>query len=695
MTVRQTSSPGPAMENDVRQGAGRGSENDGFAAQQMFLQLPSVVTWSVLPGRGVAAVVRGRMQAIRRRRAEMLGREKTRSQEWVERSDGESHGEEAAGTADPLPSTEQQVQLRLTIVSAEGLAPADRRSSINDPYCIVRLGMGTDATPVYRKKTRAKQGTLCPVFNETFNISLDAEQRGGVLSVEVCDEDIFGRHDSLGHLQIPLRQLHPSRQKDEWHHLLSDGNTRPNPGRVHLKYGLIWEASGNAASGTDELDRTVETHVGPLRPLRVKVGHAEPRRERNQNCSFKEHGKECTYKQMLQQPPVLRRRERDQGLCHDILRGFMDENRTVYEFVCREDKRIVSFLLSSTFTDTEWERNLLLDDVMPYLQEYSRLRNFEIKLVEMRWGIREESSQAHKTSEICMAELSRAQRESQGFSYVFLGFQKYGFRPFPAKIPEPIYNKLWEAAINAPTNLHVEINGKLQSHRWLLDQHFQIDTNSGGKRLGRKYVERCRNQLHLKVTLREIQNCEGSNSRSVELSLGDETQTTSVEDRAGVYFRLESGHETLSIKMVGSERSNTSAVGANQLEINDTVASESCLTVPMLNDGETKARVVLEITKEKCGAPGAAVNRGKSLQGLSVERVAPERPAYEQEAWGDGDEELGDDSIDDSDGEDEDEWEGPAGPQYVLKPSSEFGKEWWPRFEKLQKVLRSAGKRVE
>ena len=687
----------------MRQDAGRGSKNDAFTAQQMIWQLPSVVTWNVLPGRGVAAVVRGRMQAIRRRRAEMLGREKTRLEEWVERSGGESHredagesGEEAAGTADLLPSTKQRVQLRLTIVSAEGLTPSDRRSSINDPHCIVRLSMGTDATPIYRNKTRAKQGTLCPVFNETFNVSLDAEQRGSVLSVEVCDEDIFGRHDSLGHLQIPLRQLHPSRQKDEWHQLLSDGNTRPNQGRVHLKYGLIWEAaaSGNAASGTDVLDRTVETHVGPLRPLRLKVGHAEPRRERNQNCSFKEHGKECTYKQMLQRPPVLRRRERDQGLCHNILRGFIDDKRTVYEFVCREDKRIVSFLLSSTFTDTEWERNLLLDDVMPYLQEYSRLRNFEIKLVEMRWGIREESSQAHKTSEICMAELSRAQRESQGFSYVFLGFQKYGFRPFPAKIPEPIYNKLWEAAINAPTNLHVEINGKLQSHRWLLDQHFQIDTNSGGKKLGRKYVERCRNQLHLKVTLREIQNGEGSNSRSVELSLGDETQTTSVEDRSGVYFRLESGHETLSIKMFGSECSNVSAVGANQLEINDTVASASCFTVPMLNDGETKARVVLEITKEKCGAPGAAVNRGKSLQGLSVERVAPERPAYEQEAWGDGHEELGDDSTDESDCEDEDEWEGPAGPQYVLKPSSEFGKEWWPRFERLQKVLRSAGKKV-
>ena len=51
----------------------------------------------------------------------------------------------------------------------------------------------------------------------------------------------------------------------------------------------------------------------------------------------------------------------------------------------QQDKRIVSFLLSSTFTDTEWERNLLIDDVVPYLQDYARKHGFEFRLAEMRW----------------------------------------------------------------------------------------------------------------------------------------------------------------------------------------------------------------------------------------------------------------------------------------------------------------------
>ena len=47
-----------------------------------------------------------------------------------------------------------------------------------------------------------------------------------------------------------------------------------------------------------------------------------------------------------------------------------------------------------------------------------------------------------------MAELERCQRESQGLSYVFLACQKYGFRPFPAKIPDYIFKMLVCASLS-------------------------------------------------------------------------------------------------------------------------------------------------------------------------------------------------------------------------------------------------------
>jgi hypothetical protein len=81
----------------------------------------------------------------------------------------------------------------------------------------------------------------------------------------------------------------------------------------------------------------------------------------------------------------------------------------------------------------------------------------------MRWGIRAEAISEHQTSEICMNVLERCQRESLGLSYVFLGCQKYGFRPFPPKIPEGIFASLRDkmSAQDAA----------------LLDKCFELDTN--------------------------------------------------------------------------------------------------------------------------------------------------------------------------------------------------------------------------
>ena len=189
---------------------------------------------------------------------------------------------------------------------------------------------------------------------------------------------------------------------------------------------------------------------------------------------------------------------------------------TLYTDTNQRSKLVFKFLTSSW---QEWERNLLIDDVVPYLQAFARRLGFEFRLAEMRWGIRADASSSHMTSEICMAELERCQRESQGFSYVFLGCvphcfpshsawaahaawarggcglccwrgglcfvlmrlgcgsggcmhgtdvvstraQKYGFRPFPAKIPQQVFERLRGACDGA---------GKA-----LLDECFRLDSN--------------------------------------------------------------------------------------------------------------------------------------------------------------------------------------------------------------------------
>lgn len=52
----------------------------------------------------------------------------------------------------------------------------------------------------------------------------------------------------------------------------------------------------------------------------------------------------------------------------------------------------------------------------------------------MRWGVRDESTDDHMTTDICLEEIRNCQKSSIGPSFIFLGGQKYGYRPIPNRI---------------------------------------------------------------------------------------------------------------------------------------------------------------------------------------------------------------------------------------------------------------------
>ncbi|WAQ98657.1 NWD2-like protein [Mya arenaria] len=83
-----------------------------------------------------------------------------------------------------------------------------------------------------------------------------------------------------------------------------------------------------------------------------------------------------------------------------LLDGTLDE-------VPEVGSKIIRVFLSSTFSDMAEERNMLLEDVYPRIQEYSRRKyGVDFQMVDMRWGV---------TNEVLMG-------------------QKYGYRPIPAFI---------------------------------------------------------------------------------------------------------------------------------------------------------------------------------------------------------------------------------------------------------------------
>ncbi|EGD82228.1 hypothetical protein PTSG_02899 [Salpingoeca rosetta] len=139
----------------------------------------------------------------------------------------------------------------------------------------------------------------------------------------------------------------------------------------------------------------------------------------------------------------------------------------------------IRLFLSSTFTDTEVERNALIEDVYPYLKSLGqRLRVQVYQSSEMRWGIRSEASAAHETSEICMREIKRCQQESSGISYVLILGNKYGFRPFPAKIPEEEFKLLKdEMAKQAKQTASTVTPAALNKAMEYMDEWFVLNEN--------------------------------------------------------------------------------------------------------------------------------------------------------------------------------------------------------------------------
>ena len=52
----------------------------------------------------------------------------------------------------------------------------------------------------------------------------------------------------------------------------------------------------------------------------------------------------------------------------------------------------------------------------------------------MRWGVRDEMTNEHMTTDLCMTELRNCQRLSMGPNFIYFGGQKYGYRPIPTYI---------------------------------------------------------------------------------------------------------------------------------------------------------------------------------------------------------------------------------------------------------------------
>eukprot|EP00004_Rigifila_ramosa_P018478 TRINITY_DN459_c0_g1_i2.p1 TRINITY_DN459_c0_g1~~TRINITY_DN459_c0_g1_i2.p1 ORF type:complete len:3633 (-),score=762.01 TRINITY_DN459_c0_g1_i2:106-9975(-) len=123
---------------------------------------------------------------------------------------------------------------------------------------------------------------------------------------------------------------------------------------------------------------------------------------------------------------------------------------------------------SSTFTDTASERDTLWDDVHPFLRIFCQRLGVGYNVVDMRWGIRDEATDHHQTTAICMSELKRCQEQSLGPNFVCLLSARAGYFPFPVEIPDEIFQDILNQA---------RIKGVSPDDIALIQEWFRVDEN--------------------------------------------------------------------------------------------------------------------------------------------------------------------------------------------------------------------------
>ena len=119
--------------------------------------------------------------------------------------------------------------LNITVLEAKELKPLDFGGN-SDPYVQLIL-------EGKKEKSTYKPGTLDPVWNEDFVMSVKSKE--SVLRVEIYDKDMIGDDDLEGIVEIPMVSLLNQQKVDNWYELENEKGEMEK-GKIRLKLQLIW-----------------------------------------------------------------------------------------------------------------------------------------------------------------------------------------------------------------------------------------------------------------------------------------------------------------------------------------------------------------------------------------------------------------------------------------------------------------------
>lgn len=98
--------------------------------------------------------------------------------------------------------------------------------------------------------------------------------------------------------------------------------------------------------------------------------------------------------------------------------------------------------ISSTFNDFIDEREILNGQVLDTVDAYCQQRGYNFQLIDLRWGIAEESSLSQKTLSICLDEVRRCRTLSPKPNFLLMVGERYGWIPIPSSIKKAEFDLL-------------------------------------------------------------------------------------------------------------------------------------------------------------------------------------------------------------------------------------------------------------
>jgi hypothetical protein len=108
----------------------------------------------------------------------------------------------------------------------------------------------------------------------------------------------------------------------------------------------------------------------------------------------------------------------------------------------KAQRSIFRLFVSSTFSDMAQERRILHDRVFPLLKKLCQSKGGDFQVVDLRWGVNEESQKDHKTMAICLGEIKRCQQLTPKPNFLILLGDRYGWEPIPVEIEGTEFEEL-------------------------------------------------------------------------------------------------------------------------------------------------------------------------------------------------------------------------------------------------------------